>query len=189
MTSAEIAIEAVPTAGGEPIDPMRVWLRVARLQQRLSTALSAELRAIGLSIPQFDVLSTLTEGEGVTQQDLAERLYVTKGNVSGLLDRMEEAGFVERRSIPGDRRSRAVHLTAQGRDLARRGLGLQRAFVAATLGALPESDVAELDRILRAWRDAARRHAELAGPAAALAASSASSDSTSASSSAIDPMT
>lgn len=153
-------------------DPMRVWLRVARLQQRLSSALAAELRAIGLSIPQFDVLSTLTEGEGVTQQDLAARLYVTKGNVSGLLDRMEEAGYVERRAIPGDRRSHAVHLTFRGRDLAAQGLALQRRYVDATLGILPEADIAELDRILRAWRDAARRHAE--GGAASSASISAS---------------
>lgn len=171
---------ADPPQSEPPADPIRVWLRVARMQQRLSGALAAELRTIGLSIPQFDVLSTLTEGEGVTQQDLAERLYVTKGNVSGLLDRMEEAGLVERRAIPGDRRSRAVHLTPRGRDLAGRGLALQEAYVEATLGRLPEGDIAELDRILRAWRDAARRHAE------GLAASSAS---TSPSRSAIEPST
>ena len=54
-----------------------------------------ELKALGLSIPQFDLLSTLTEREGMSQQELAEQLYVTKGNVSGLLDRIVEAGLVE----------------------------------------------------------------------------------------------
>ena len=82
------------------------------------------LRGIGLSIPQFDVISTLTEEEGVTQQELAARLYVTKGNVSGLIDRMAEAGLVERRATPGDRRARAIHLTPHGRVLAPAGHGL-----------------------------------------------------------------
>ncbi|TVR07261.1 MAG: MarR family transcriptional regulator [Salinarimonadaceae bacterium] len=177
MSSAEI-LPPQETVQESAADPIRVWLRVARLQQRLSGALASELRVIGLSIPQFDVLSTLTEGEGVTQQDLAERLYVTKGNVSGLLDRMEEGGLVERRAIPGDRRSRAVHLTVRGRELAARGLVLQKAFVDATLGTLPIADVNELDRLLRAWRDAARIHAE--GDAR-------SSASTSAARSAIEP--
>jgi hypothetical protein len=44
----------------EPVDPLRVWFRFVRLQHRLSAAVGAELRAIGLSIPQFDLLSTLT---------------------------------------------------------------------------------------------------------------------------------
>jgi DNA-binding MarR family transcriptional regulator len=137
-------------------DPLKVFLRVARLQQRVTGALAARLREIGLSIPQFDVISTLTEEEGVTQQDLAARLYVTKGNVSGLIDRMAEAGLVERRATPGDRRARAIHLTPQGRVLAQQGMALQRDYVASTLGALPETDLAEFDRVLRAWRDLSR---------------------------------
>ncbi|MFD0938387.1 MarR family winged helix-turn-helix transcriptional regulator, partial [Methylobacterium trifolii] len=102
----------------EPTDPLRVWFRFIRLNRRVSAAIGAQLRAIGLSIPQFDVLSTLTEREGLTQQELAARLYVTKGNVSGLIDRLGEAGLVERRPIPGDRRSHALHLTPAGAGLA-----------------------------------------------------------------------
>jgi DNA-binding MarR family transcriptional regulator len=122
----------------------------------LAAAVGAELRAIGLSIPQFDLLSTLTEREGSTQQELAERLYVTKGNVSGLVDRLVEAGLVERRPIPGDRRSHALHLTPRGRELAQQGIAAQRAYVARTLGRLPSRDVAELERIVLAWREEAR---------------------------------
>jgi DNA-binding MarR family transcriptional regulator len=146
-------------AGTENPDTVRVWLRFVRLQQRLSNGIAAELREIGLSIPQFDLISTLGEREGITQGELAQRLYVTKGNVSGLVDRLVEAGLVERRAIPGDRRSHALHLTEKGRDHAARGIAAQRAFVARTLGRLPDADVAELDRILRAWRDVVREMA------------------------------
>src|SRR5690242_1128615 len=93
------------------LDPLRVWLRFVRLNRRVAAAMAGELKTLGLSIPQFDCLSTLTEREGLTQQALAERLYVTKGNVSGLVDRLVEAGLVERRAIPGDRRSHGLHLT------------------------------------------------------------------------------
>ena len=150
------AASRTPPAGSEAVDPLRVWFRFIRLQHRLTAAIGAELKEIGLSIPQFDLLSTLTEREGSTQQELAERLYVTKGNVSGLVDRLVEAGLVERRPIPGDRRSHALHLTSRGRELAERGIAAQRAFVARTLGRLPPGDVAELDRIVLAWRDEAR---------------------------------
>lgn len=140
-----------------PADPSRVWLRFVRLQQRLSTAMAARLREVGLSIPQFDLMSTLSEREGATQQELAQRLYVTKGNVSGLVDRLVEAGLVERRTTMRDRRSHALHLTAKGHDLVAEGLKVQDRYVSQTLGRLPETDIAELERIVLAWRDAARR--------------------------------
>lgn len=137
-------------------DPLRVWFRVIRLHRRAFAAIAGELKGIGLSIPQFDLVSTLTEREGLSQQELAERLYVTKGNVSGLVDRLVEAGLVERRPIPGDRRSHALHLTDRGRALAERGIALQQDYVRRTLGRLPAQDLAELERIVLAWREAAR---------------------------------
>ena len=84
------------------VDALRIWFRFVRLHRRTSAAIARELKALGLSIPQFDLLSTLTEREGVSQQELAQRLYVTKGNVSGLVDRLVEAGLVERRAPARD---------------------------------------------------------------------------------------
>ena len=138
------------------VDPLRVWFRFIRLHRRVSGAIAGELKAIGLSIPQFDLLSTLTEQEGLTQQELAQRLYVTKGNVSGLVDRLVEAGLVERRAIEGDRRSHALHLTGRGRELADQGIAAQRAYVERTLGRLPAADLLELERVVLAWREEAR---------------------------------
>ncbi len=74
---------------------VRVWFRLIRLEARMQAAVGERLREIGVSIPQCDVLTTLTEQEGVSQQELAKRLYVTKGNISGLIDRLAEAGLVE----------------------------------------------------------------------------------------------
>ena len=157
MTStASQNTEERPAATDAP-DPLSVFLRVVRLQQRVSASVAAHLRRIDLSIPQFDVISTLTEREGITQQELAERLYVTKGNVSGLIDRMVQAGLVERRAMAGDRRSHALYLTPHGRALAAQGIGLQRSYVEATLGRLAPADLAELDRVIRLWREEARR--------------------------------
>jgi MarR family transcriptional regulator, organic hydroperoxide resistance regulator len=155
MSNAAARVMRAPDMMSEP-DVMRVWFRFLRLHNRVSLAMSGRLKAIGLSIPQFDVLSTLSEREGITQSELADRLYVTKGNVSGLIDRLVEAGLVERRAIATDRRSYALHLTAVGRDLAQKGLSAQQAYVKATLGKLPAADVAEMERLLVTWREEAR---------------------------------
>jgi DNA-binding MarR family transcriptional regulator len=144
------------TSEQSSISTRRIWLRFVRLQQRVSAVMTARLRRIGLSVPQFDLLSTLSEAQGITQNELATRLYVTKGNVSGLVDRLVEAGYVERRSMPGDRRSNALFLTLQGQRMVERGIALQDAFVEETLGALSTDDLAAFDRILGDWRAAVR---------------------------------
>lgn len=149
MTVAKTEPHAAP-------EPDRVWFRFMRLHQRMLMQMTARIRKLGLSIPQFDLLSTLTEQEGISQSELAERLYVTKGNVSGLVDRLVQAGLVERRAIAGDRRSYAMHLTPEGRRLAEAGIASQRDFVASTLGKLESGDLAELDRLVLLWRDLAR---------------------------------
>lgn len=136
--------------------PARIWFRFLRLHQRGHAAMSQRLRALGLSVAQFDLLSTLTESEGITQRDLAERLYVTKGNVSGLVDRLVEAGMVDRRAIPGDRRSYALHLTEEGRKAALAGMEAQQHFVDETVGRLPSADLEVLDSVISRWRDTFR---------------------------------
>lgn len=148
--------QARPEPSVEPADPLRVWFRFIRLSRRVTAAVAAELRGLGLSIPQFDVLSTLSEREGLTQQELAARLYVTKGNVSGLVDRLVEAGLVERRAIPEDRRSHALHLTAEGTTLAARGMAAQADYVARTLGRLEASELRAFEDLVVKWRELAR---------------------------------
>jgi|tagenome__1003787_1003787.scaffolds.fasta_scaffold20544831_2 DNA-binding MarR family transcriptional regulator len=137
-------------------DATRVWFRLLRLESRINTALGSRLRALGLTAPQCDVLTTLTEREGVTQQELAERLYVTKGNISGLIDRLVAGGFVERRNIAGDRRSHAIYLTPAGRRRADEAIAMQRDFVAQTFGQLSAEKLVAFEELLVLTRDLVR---------------------------------
>ena len=141
---------------GDRVAAVRVWFRLVRLETRMRVAVSDSLRKIGLSVPQCDVLTTLTEKEGVSQQDLAQRLYVTKGNISGLIDRLAIAGLVERRSIAGDKRQHAIYLTDTGRAAADAAIGVQHAIIARTLGRLPEEKLAAFEGLLVATRDLLR---------------------------------
>lgn len=137
---------------------VRVWFRFVRLETRMNTAITDRLREIGLSVPQCDVLTTLTEAEGVSQQELAKRLYVTKGNISGLLDRLETAALVERRPAAADRRQYSIYLTDTGRSMAEKAIALQHQLISATLGRLPIDDLSRLEGLLIAVRDLVRDH-------------------------------
>jgi DNA-binding MarR family transcriptional regulator len=155
-------------------DLMRVWFRMLRLNASIGAALGQRLREVGLSIPQFDCLSTLTEQDGVTQQQLAERLYVTKGNVSGLVNRLAEQGLVKRSPIAGDKRSYAVSLTLKGRSLAEKGMAAHQAYVLATLGRMTSGERDLFGDLLVRLRERVREEdAGLGKPAGASSSTSA----------------
>jgi DNA-binding MarR family transcriptional regulator len=71
--------------------------------------------AIGLYRGQPPVLLALWEGEGFTQTELAERLQITPATVTRMLQRMEKAGFIQRKSDVGDQRVTRVYLSQAGR--------------------------------------------------------------------------
>jgi MarR family transcriptional regulator, organic hydroperoxide resistance regulator len=121
------------------------WLRVHnRLERRMGEALGVH----GLTMPQFDVLATLWHGEGITQQELAGRLLVTKGNVVGLIDRISSAGWVERRPDPEDRRANRLYLTDAGRKLLAEAWPSQIALSQKVFGTLSEAELATLHGLL-----------------------------------------
>jgi DNA-binding MarR family transcriptional regulator len=97
--------------------PLRAIVQLLRTYQRIERTLETVVARHGISMAQFDVLMTLSLEEGITQQLLAERLLVTKGNVCALLDRLESGGFVRRRPDPEDRRANRLYLTRAGRGL------------------------------------------------------------------------
>lgn len=131
----------------------RVGVAMLRFQNRLERRAAESLAAHGLTLAQFDVLANLAHGEGITQQELAARLLVTKGNVVGIIDRAEAAGWVERRPDPEDRRANRLYLTDAGRQLLARAFPghsamMQRVFGTLTAGelALMGEWLARLDR-------------------------------------------
>ncbi len=75
-------------------------------------------RPHGLSGAQYNLLNVVAEfEEGLSQRELSDRLVVDRSNVTGLIDRMEKAGWVKRTNHPTDRRAYRVVPTAAGRKL------------------------------------------------------------------------
>ena len=75
------------------------------------------LEALGLYRGQPSVLHALWEQEGWTHSELAKRLHVQPATITKMIQRMEKAGFVERRQDPVDQRVSRVYLTAAGRGI------------------------------------------------------------------------
>jgi DNA-binding MarR family transcriptional regulator len=84
---------------------------VSRLRR---VAVDRALKPLGITRAQWWVLAFLSRRDGMTQTALAADLDLTKVAIGGLLDRMEGAGFVERRADKADGRARRVYLTRAG---------------------------------------------------------------------------
>jgi MarR family 2-MHQ and catechol resistance regulon transcriptional repressor len=68
---------------------------------------------------QLGVLRVLAEdsAEGAKLNEISERLYVTPGNLTGIIDRLEEGGYLSRAPHPEDRRVTLAFMTPAGREL------------------------------------------------------------------------
>ena len=82
----------------------------ARLLRR---RFDARARKLGVSRAQWQVLFILSRTEGINQSGLAEALDVETITVGRMVDRLAEAGLVERRADPADRRAWRLHLTTR----------------------------------------------------------------------------
>ena len=134
------------TGGGVKRPPVLAWLRLARVFQRLERALVQQLRAWDLSLAQFDLLAHVGAAEGLTQQELADRLLVTKGNVCQLLEKLERRGLVVRRP---EGRANRLFLTPAGRALFQQVVPAHEDFVAAQFAGLSPAEQRQLLRLLR----------------------------------------
>ncbi len=132
----------------------------ARMMRR---AFDARARAIEVTRPQWQVLSTLVRHEGVNQGKLAEYLDVEPITVCRMVDRLQEAGLVERRSNLADRRSWNLYLTPRGHDLLAQLRPLADMIIEEALDGIEPAERATLRRLLERLRvNLSRRSIEAA---------------------------
>ena len=124
---------------------LRGWIRMLHVSQKVQPALTETLRGLGLNPAQFGILDTLAAREGLTQQDLADALLVTKGNMAYHLCRMEERGLVDRR--PEGRKNR-LYLTGEGRRLLEEALPEHEALIDERFSGLSVEERAQLASLL-----------------------------------------
>ena len=126
--------------------PVLAWLRLYRVVQKIDRMQSTHLRSWGLNTAQFDVLAHVGAHRGVTQQELADSLLVTKGNISQLLDRMEKLDLLRRCQ---EKRNNALVLTEKGQKLYDRIVPSTERLIEEQLAVLSASEVTDLLKLTR----------------------------------------
>ena len=110
-------------------------------------------RLIGVTRQQWRTLSVLKRHEGSNQGMLAELLEVEPITLGRMIDRLEEAGWVERRRDPGDRRVWRIHLTDAAQPILLQLKGIADSLFVDAAEGISAEDQAKLHALLEQLRD------------------------------------
>ena len=136
------------------VAPMGVIGRLKRLHDHLTRGLDKVYAAHGLNAASFDVLATLRRSGApfsLSPTALMDRTMVTSGTMTNRVDRLEQAGLVQRRRNPEDGRGMVVALTDAGFALIDRAINDHVANQHRLIETLSPSERQALDRLLGDW--------------------------------------
>jgi MarR family transcriptional regulator, 2-MHQ and catechol-resistance regulon repressor len=108
-TASELTAQ---NAGKQPFMP--VLRELVQTYQAFCAYEEPHIRQLGLTAPQFDVIATLGNTQGMFMNQLAEKTLVTKGTLTGIVDRLTQKGLVRREVPPHNRRCFLIVLTPAG---------------------------------------------------------------------------
>lgn len=122
---------------------------------------SRHIRSLRLTPSQFDVIATLGDTDGLTCSELSRRTLVTKGTLTGVLDRLMAKGLIRRDDVKDDHRRIRVRLTEKGDALFRKTFAAHIAFLRPYFEqALSQKDAETLSSLLLRLRDSFRQDHE-----------------------------
>lgn len=127
---------------------------LARSYQAFTHYSAVHIRELGLTPPQFDVICTLGNTQGMPLCKLAEKTLITKGTLTGVIDRLEDKGLLKRVVPPENRRSFIAVLTPEGEKVFNSAFPAHTKYLNQRLGKLSAEELDEIRSALEKLRNA-----------------------------------
>ena len=128
---------------------MSSWFAVVRAYQECNRRYSQMLAGFDLTLPQFDVLNSISElGDTATPKAIAERLIVTRGNITGILHRLQDHSLIVTEQHNSDGRSFVCKLTKPGAELLAQARQAAAIFIGQQLAPFDDACLAETERTM-----------------------------------------
>ncbi len=127
---------------------------LARCYQAFEAYSGAHIRGLGLTPAQFDIVATLGNMPGMSFKELGERTLITKGTLTGVVDRLEAQRLVRRSASAEDGRSMIVSLTPAGARLFDKAFAAHLDHLRRALGNLAPTQLQRIESALRGLREA-----------------------------------
>jgi DNA-binding MarR family transcriptional regulator len=162
MDERSVPLDAETKVSERPADheaELRLWLRLLTCTTLIEGEVRSRLRdSFDVTLPRFDLMAQLDKAQnGMTLGELSQRMMVSNGNVTGLVDRLVEQKMIERRPSPTDRRSMLVNLTPEGRKTFRTMARTHEDWIAEIFEGLTRNEMDSLMQLLAKTKAAARR--------------------------------
>lgn len=148
--SSEQDLSPTQKASQEPA--LALLRELVRTYQAFYVYDEAHVRQLGLTMPQFDVIATLGNTPGMMMSQLAEKTLVTKGTLTGIVDRLEQKGLVQRTVPPENRRCFIVELTPAGQQLFEAVFPVHIDYLKERLSVLSDREIQQIQADLKRLR-------------------------------------
>ena len=133
---------------------------LVRATQAFEHYSSAHVRSMGLTVTQFDVLATLGNQPPMTCKELGDKTLVTKGTLTGVLDRLEAKQLITRVVNTEDARSQKIGLTTKGQKLFEKIFPEHVKHLGEIFNQLSPKDLSQMNHSLKMLREAFEKRAE-----------------------------
>ena len=131
-----------------------ICFNVGRVMRRVYDHYEKRLSPFGLTSPQYFVFNALWMGDGISIGELGERVSLDSSTLTGIIDRMEKSGYLERQLNPQDRRSVLVFLTTKAREVGPHILEFADELDASLRQQFSEEEMDSFEQVLRALAEA-----------------------------------
>ena len=160
--AAMLPLDAETKVSERPADheaELRLWLRMLTCTTLIENEIRQRLRTeFDITLPRFDLMAQLDRApNGMTLGELSQRMMVSNGNVTGLVERLVSLNLVERKPAPNDRRAMIVTLTPDGRRTFRSLARTHENWVAEIFAGLEPGEVDTLMTLLAKTKGSARK--------------------------------
>lgn len=125
---------------------------LVRCYQAFEQLSNRHIREMDLTPAQFDIVATLGNTQGMTCRELGEKTLITKGTLTGVLDRLEARGIINRETISEDRRSFRVYLSPAGEEVFSNTFQKHLDYMKPFFAAVPEQKLADMTSMLAELR-------------------------------------
>ena len=128
---------------------VHVWLVLWKAFRAMEAEAGRSIAGLGLCQSDFGVMEALLHKGPLPVKALGEKVLLTSGSMTAAIDRLERRGWVARGEDPGDRRSRIVRLTPEGRRIIQALFRSHERDMEQAAAALTRAERAELIGLLR----------------------------------------
>lgn len=156
VSQGEVAKEAgAPGETSEkPVDDFELWRSITDSWKRLQRGVEKNLASIDLTLAEVRIMKILREKGSTPMNYFSQETMLSQPSITGIVDKLEDRGLVERVRSREDRREVLIAITHKGDRVLQKGMDLHKQFVERTISTLTPYEVAHLVGLFKKLADA-----------------------------------